>query len=81
MIQNRYEFSILFDVKNGNPNGNPDADNMPRQDVVTGKGLITDVCLKHKIKQYIDFLYGTETGYRLIMESSFTSWSHLARGV
>lgn len=73
MIQNRYEFSILFDVKNGNPNGNPDADNMPRQDVVTGKGLITDVCLKHKIKQYIDLLYGTETGYNLFVKDKTIS--------
>ena len=73
MIQNRYDFSILFDVKNGNPNGNPDADNMPRQDAVTGKGLVTDVCLKHKIRQYIDLVYGTETGYNIFLKDKTIS--------
>ena len=45
-IKNRYEFMILFDVENGNPNGDPDAGNMPRVDPETGLGLVTDVCLK-----------------------------------
>ena len=48
-IQNRYDFVILFDVENGNPNGDPDAGNMPRVDPETGNGIITDVCLKRKI--------------------------------
>ena len=50
VIKNRYEFVILFDVENGNPNGDPDAGNMPRIDPETGKGLITDVCIKRKIR-------------------------------
>ena len=48
-IKNRYDFVILFDVENGNPNGDPDAGNMPRVDPETGCGLVTDVCLKRKI--------------------------------
>ena len=52
-IQNRYDFVLLFDVKNGNPNGDPDMDNMPRVDPETGHGLVTDVCLKRKIRNYI----------------------------
>ena len=53
-IKNRYEFVILFDVENGNPNGDPDAGNMPRLDPETGYGLVTDVCLKHKIRNYVE---------------------------
>lgn len=53
IISNRYEFVILFDVINGNPNGDPDAGNMPRIDPETGHGLVTDVCLKRKIRNYV----------------------------
>ena len=49
-IKNRYDFVILFDVENGNPNGDPDAGNMPRVDPASGYGLVTDVCLKRKIR-------------------------------
>lgn len=73
MLKNRYDFSILFDVKNGNPNGNPDADNMPRQDLVTGKGLVTDVCLKHKIRQYIELVHGTEEGRQIFLRNQAIS--------
>jgi CRISPR-associated protein Csd2 len=52
-IQNRYDFVYLFDVENGNPNGDPDAGNMPRVDPETSHGLVTDVCLKRKIRNYI----------------------------
>lgn len=52
-IQNRYDFVLLFDVKDGNPNGDPDAGNLPRLDAETGRGLVTDVCLKRKIRNYI----------------------------
>ncbi|MDD9859203.1 MAG: type I-C CRISPR-associated protein Cas7/Csd2 [Nitrospira sp.] len=52
-IQNRYDFVLLFDVKDGNPNGDPDAGNLPRLDPETGKGLVTDVCLKRKIRNYV----------------------------
>ena len=54
IIRNRYDFVILFDVKNGNPNGDPDAGNMPRMDPETGCGLVTDVCLKRKIRNYVE---------------------------
>lgn len=53
-IQNRYEFVYLFDVTNGNPNGDPDAGNMPRLDPESSKGLVTDVCLKRKIRNFIE---------------------------
>ncbi len=56
VIKNRYEFVILFDVENGNPNGDPDADNMPRIDDETNRGIITDVCLKRKIRDYVDMV-------------------------
>ena len=55
-IKNRYDFVILFDVENGNPNGDPDAGNMPRVDPETGVGLVTDVCLKRKIRNYVETL-------------------------
>ncbi len=52
-IKNRYEFVLLFDIKDGNPNGDPDAGNLPRIDPETGNGLVTDVCLKRKIRNYV----------------------------
>jgi CRISPR-associated protein Csd2 len=52
-IQNRYDFVLLFDVNDGNPNGDPDAGNLPRQDAETGQGLVTDVCLKRKIRNFV----------------------------
>ncbi len=52
-IQNRFDFVLLFDVKDGNPNGDPDAGNLPRLDAETGRGLVTDVCLKRKIRNYV----------------------------
>ena len=55
-IKNRYDFVILFDVENGNPNGDPDAGNMPRTDPETGCGLVTDVCLKRKIRNYVEMV-------------------------
>ena len=62
-IKNRYEFVILFDVENGNPNGDPDAGNMPRIDPETGYGLVTDVCLKRKIRNYVETVKEEEDGY------------------
>ncbi len=53
LIENRYDFVILFDVKDGNPNGDPDAGNLPRVDAETGHGLVTDVCIKRKVRNYI----------------------------
>ena len=63
VIKNRYEFVILFDVENGNPNGDPDAGNMPRIDPETGYGLVTDVCLKRKIRNYVETVKEEEEGY------------------
>ncbi|QHI69685.1 type I-C CRISPR-associated protein Cas7/Csd2 [Tichowtungia aerotolerans] len=53
-IQNRYEFVLLFDVKNGNPNGDPDGGNLPRIDPETGHGITTDVCIKRKVRNYVE---------------------------
>ena len=63
VIKNRYDFVILFDVENGNPNGDPDAGNMPRVDPETGCGLVTDVCLKRKIRNYVETCKEDEPGY------------------
>ena len=67
-IQNRYEFVILFDVENGNPNGDPDAGNMPRIDPETGLGLVTDVCLKRKIRNYVETVKDNAPGYRIYIK-------------
>lgn len=67
-IKNRYEFVILFDVENGNPNGDPDAGNMPRVDPETGYGLVTDVCLKRKIRNYVELARENQQGYRIYIK-------------
>ena len=67
-IQNRYEFVILFDVENGNPNGDPDAGNMPRVDPETGLGLVTDVCLKRKIRNYVETVKEDAQGFRIYVK-------------
>lgn len=67
-IKNRYDFVILFDVENGNPNGDPDAGNMPRVDPETGYGLVTDVCLKRKIRNYVETLKEDADGYRIYIK-------------
>lgn len=64
VIRNRYDFVILFDVENGNPNGDPDAGNMPRVDPETGCGLVTDVCLKRKIRNYVETVKEDEPALR-----------------
>lgn len=69
-IKNRYEFVILFDVENGNPNGDPDAGNMPRIDPETGYGLVTDVCLKRKIRNYVETVKDGEEGYRIYVKDN-----------
>ena len=68
IIKNRYDFVILFDVENGNPNGDPDAGNMPRIDPESGYGLVTDVCLKRKIRNYVDTVKEDATGYRICIK-------------
>lgn len=67
-IKNRYEFVVLFDVENGNPNGDPDAGNLPRTDPETGHGLVTDVCLKRKIRNYVETVREGEPGYRIYIK-------------
>ena len=67
-IKNRYEFVILFDVENGNPNGDPDAGNMPRVDPETGFGLVTDVCLKRKIRNYVELRKEDAEGFRIYIK-------------
>ena len=69
-IKNRYEFVVLFDVENGNPNGDPDAGNMPRIDPETGLGLVTDVCLKRKIRNYVEAVKEGESGYRIYIKDN-----------
>ena len=68
VIKNRYEFVVLFDVENGNPNGDPDAGNMPRVDPESGLGLVTDVCLKRKIRNYIETLKEEDDGYKIYIK-------------
>jgi len=67
-IKNRYEFVILFDVENGNPNGDPDAGNMPRVDPESGYGIVTDVCLKRKIRNYVETIKEDQSGYRIYIK-------------
>ena len=67
-INNRYEFVLLYDVENGNPNGDPDAGNMPRIDPETGYGIVTDVCLKRKIRNYVELVKGDAAGYRIYIK-------------
>ncbi|WP_394752673.1 type I-C CRISPR-associated protein Cas7/Csd2 [Crenothrix sp.] len=67
-LSNRYEFVLLFDIKDGNPNGDPDAGNMPRLDPETNQGLVTDVCLKRKIRNYVELTQGDNAGYAIYMQ-------------
>lgn len=67
-IDNRYEFVILFDVENGNPNGDPDAGNMPRVDSETGHGIVTDVCLKRKIRNYVELVKNDAPGNKIFIK-------------
>ena len=69
-IKNRYEFVVFFDVENGNPNGDPDAGNMPRVDPESGYGLVTDVCLKRKIRNYVETVKEDEKGYRIYIKEN-----------
>lgn len=67
-IANRYEFVLLFDVENGNPNGDPDAGNMPRIDPETGHGLVTDVCLKRKIRNHVALCQEGKEGFKIYIQ-------------
>ena len=69
IIKNKYDFMLLLEVKNGNPNGDPDAGNSPRYDYETGLGLITDVCLKRKIRDFVEAIKEDEAGFRIYIKS------------
>lgn len=68
VIKNRYEFVVLFDVENGNPNGDPDAGNLPRIDPESGYGIVTDVCLKRKIRNYIEAVKEEEESFNIYIK-------------
>jgi CRISPR-associated protein Csd2 len=72
IIKNRYDFVLYFDVESGNPNGDPDAGNMPRIDPETGFGIVTDVCLKRKIRNYVEVVKEDEPGYDIYIRQGTT---------
>ena len=77
IIRNRYEFVYLFDVENGNPNGDPDSDNMPRTDPETNVGLVTDVCLKRKIRNFVEIAKGNRSPYEIyVREKAVLNQTH-----
>ncbi len=67
-LEKRYDFVLYFDVKDGNPNGDPDAGNLPRIDAETGNGIVTDVCLKRKVRNYVQMTKGNEAGYDIFVK-------------
>ncbi len=67
-LTNRYDFLLLFDVCDGNPNGDPDAGNLPRIDAETGDGLVTDVCLKRKVRNYVELTRQGASGYKIFIQ-------------
>src|SRR3954453_5765244 len=77
IISHRYDFVLLFDVTNGNPNGDPDAGNMPRIDPETGHGLVSDVCLKRKVRNFIEISNGHEPRHRIyVTEGAILNEKH-----
>jgi CRISPR-associated protein Csd2 len=78
MIKNRYDFVLLFDVTDGNPNGDPDAGNLPRVDAETGMGLVTDVCLKRKVRNFMQIIKKSEQPYDIyVKEKAVLGRSHI----
>ncbi len=69
-IKNRIDFIYVFDVQDGNPNGDPDAGNLPRVDTETGCGLVTDVCLKRKVRNYVDVAMRDKSGYDIFIQEA-----------
>ena len=67
-LANRYDFALIFDVKDGNPNGDPDAGNMPRMDAETGHGLVTDVALKRKVRNFVSIAKGEQSGFDIFIK-------------
>lgn len=68
-LKNRFDFVYIFDVQDGNPNGDPDAGNLPRVDAETGMGLVTDVCLKRKVRNYVQVAKDGQPGYGILVRS------------
>src|SRR5215470_17237149 len=66
----RHDFVLLFDVNDGNPNGDPDAGNLPRVDPETMQGLVTDVCLKRKVRDWVDITRGQQERYKIYVQNS-----------
>lgn len=78
-IQNRYDFVLLFDVKDGNPNGDPDAGNLPRLDPETGRGLVTDVCIKRKVRNYVAMKHGYQRPHDIyVKEGTVLGRAHVS---
>jgi CRISPR-associated protein Csd2 len=76
-VTRRYDFVLFFDVTNGNPNGDPDAGNLPRLDPETNRGLVTDVCLKRKVRNYVELAKEAEPGYRIyVTEGAILNDAH-----
>ena len=75
-LANRYDIVCLFDVTNGNPNGDPDAGNLPRMDPETNVGLVSDVSLKRKIRNYTELARGDQPGYRIYVQEAPTGRAH-----
>ena len=67
-LKNRIDFIYIFDVQDGNPNGDPDAGNLPRVDAETGNGIVTDVCLKRKVRNYVQVTKEGEKGYDIFIK-------------
>lgn len=67
-LDNRYDFVLVFDVRDGNPNGDPDAGNLPRVDAETGMGLVTDVCLKRKVRNFVQLTQEGKSGYGIFIK-------------
>lgn len=76
-LNNRYDFVLLFDVKDGNPNGDPDAGNLPRVDAETGRGLVTDVSLKRKVRNFVGLMKGEQPPFEIyIKEKAILNKQH-----
>lgn len=76
-LKHRYDFVLLFDVKDGNPNGDPDAGNLPRLDAETGKGLVTDVCLKRKVRNFVAMTHGDSARHEIyVREKAILNKQH-----
>ena len=76
-LKNRIDFVYIFDVQDGNPNGDPDAGNLPRIDAETGIGLVTDVCLKRKVRNYVQIAQAGKAGNDILVKSKEISGESL----